>query len=173
MRFIVNSLGLPPEGYRGSRCPISEKMILVWSTAKSCTSDWQTTIKLAAFRRGEEGKAPLIIAFLEKIFRYTQRMTAEEALKDPLFANEMTVRIDCSDIPREVQKATYLRVQGVVVPLTASSIHLRKTADLVYRVALENGSGSVLSSFEMGLDPANPVFSIAGLPVHPPLNQSV
>jgi serine/threonine protein kinase len=59
--------------------------------------DWRGEIREAALKRGDPPEIPnQIIALLERIFVYENRITAQEASKSPLFQNIYGFKISCS-----------------------------------------------------------------------------
>lgn len=84
-----------------------------------------------------------VVDFLEKIFRYENRLTAKEALQHELFQQDIDVKIECKEIPRAEQKQMFLTHQGFKIPLTARCVHLPKSANHQYEIGIES-KGDIL-----------------------------
>jgi serine/threonine protein kinase len=141
---ILSTFGKPSEAYlQGCSNKSVDHLI-----DKKWAKDWKAVIRKAATKWGRsERHAKRVIDLLERIFRYENRLTVEEALAHPLFKNDVHIALDCGDMPRLKQKQTFLEVQGLKIPLTERCIHLQRMVNDKYDLFLTDTTGKVLQAF--------------------------
>ena len=169
---IVTNLGVPSESYVKS-CAYT-KDGLVKLVDEHFKRDWKELIWKAQKRRGDsEHRAKLMIDFLGRIFCYENRLSCEEALNHPLFADDMHIELDCEKLSEKQRKELFLRLDDYEIPLTSTCIHVPSKDR--YEILIETAEKCVCAFREaklvkgakMTVFPKGNLFAIW---IQPPLN---
>lgn len=133
-RSILATLGFPSDDYLKS-CPYG-KDLLKKATNSSFFSSWRANIQQAAFFRGHSfTRTERIIDFLDRIFCYEKRMTAQEALRHPLLHADVQVHLDMKGASRAERDQYFLRIGNTDLPLSPC-LHFPRSSKDEYRIQL-------------------------------------
>lgn len=136
LNSIITNLGLPPDSFLKT-CKISKEELAKLVDPKY-KLDWKEKIRKAAKRRGDaDSRAELVIDFLDRIFRYENRMSAEQALDHPLLEDDVDIKLDSEKVPFPMLKKLAVSIQGLQIPLSSRCVHLPKTPDGQYEINIE------------------------------------
>ena len=150
---IFVNLGIPSDSYLSS-CRSTDQVLLRDFAANS----WKDTLTREVPPPGApDNYQEQVIDFLDKIFQYENRLTVEEALSHPLFQGDLQIHLNCEGIPKPVRKRLFLSTNGLVIPLTASCIHLPRTQDK-YFMQIVDTAVKCLRTFETYLKQGETLF---------------
>jgi serine/threonine protein kinase len=148
LKYMLRNLGVPPADYLEGLGLNDQEAIRSCSKKVTFNRNWQAVIrKTGEMRKDLPEKVEQMVQFLEKIFKYEDRIKVEDALKDPLFSEEIHIKLDCEGVSRDEQKKTILKVQGYEIPLTARCVHFQKSSDGRYEMSLCSTDQKTIATF--------------------------